>query len=132
MRSKQFTSLLQVQCKPCTYLASRLTLSPNGPNELSPDPSHLGVPSDAPKTISEPIACLVQTVHLSCVEINTISKQTEMSFPFDPHYLGGPSSAANKIFMPMVHSGQTVHLSDVEINTVSKWTEANLQLTHVT
>jgi hypothetical protein len=59
-------------------------------NELPLDPCHLGVPSDAPKTIFEPIVHLVQTVHLSCIEINTISKWTEMSFPFDPHHLGGP------------------------------------------
>ena len=38
---------------------------------------HLGVPSGASKTISEPTACLAQTVHLSCTNTNTISKWTE-------------------------------------------------------
>jgi hypothetical protein len=101
-------------------------------NGLPLDPCHLGVPSDALKTIFEPIARSVQTMHLSCVEINTISKQTETSFPFDPHHLGGPSGAANKISVPTVHLGQIVHLSDIEINTVSKWSEASFQLTHIT
>jgi hypothetical protein len=34
---KLFMSLWYVQCKPCTYLASRLALSPNGPNKAPPD-----------------------------------------------------------------------------------------------
>jgi hypothetical protein len=49
-------------------------------NEFPLDPRHLGVPLAAPKMISEPMICLAQTVHLSYVEINTVSKQTEMSF----------------------------------------------------
>jgi hypothetical protein len=32
------------------------------------------------KMISEPMACLAQIVHLSCTDINIISKQTEMRF----------------------------------------------------
>jgi hypothetical protein len=49
-------------------------------NELSLDPRHVGVPSGVPKTNSKPIARSTQTVHLSRVEINSISKQTKMSF----------------------------------------------------
>jgi hypothetical protein len=77
VRLKLCMSLWYVQCKPCTYLASRLALSPNGPNRAPPDPRHLGVPSGASKTIYEPMVCSVQTVHLSCVKIRTISKRTE-------------------------------------------------------
>jgi hypothetical protein len=32
------------------------------------------------KTISEPLVCLAQNVHLSCVKITTISKWTETRF----------------------------------------------------
>jgi hypothetical protein len=46
--------------------------------------------------ISEPIARLAQTMHLSCIEINTISKQTKMS----------PSGAAKKISMLVVYLAQ--------------------------
>jgi hypothetical protein len=75
-------------------------------NELQLDPRHLGGPSGvaikismlvvhsaqtvhrssmgAPKTISKPIARSVQTVHLSCVKISTISKETETSFHLTP------------------------------------------------
>jgi hypothetical protein len=49
-------------------------------NEIPHDPNHLGVSSGACKTISEPMVCSVQTVHLSSVKISTISKRTEMSF----------------------------------------------------
>jgi hypothetical protein len=49
VRPKLFMSLRYVQCKPCTYLASRLALSPNKPNRAPPDPRHLGVPSGPSK-----------------------------------------------------------------------------------
>jgi hypothetical protein len=66
--------------KPCTYLAPKLTLSPNGPKWDSTRPRDLGVSSGACKMISEPMVCSTQTVHLSCVKISTVSKRTEMSF----------------------------------------------------
>jgi hypothetical protein len=49
-------------------------------NEIAHDPHLLGDPPVASKMIFEPMACLVQTVHLSCVKISTISKRTESSF----------------------------------------------------
>jgi hypothetical protein len=49
-------------------------------NELPLDPRHLGVPSSVPKIISMHVVHLVQTVHLSFIEINTIFKQIETSF----------------------------------------------------
>jgi hypothetical protein len=119
---KRFLSQWYVWRKPCTYLASRLPLSPNrlrrastwpsstrstigcvqndfwayemfGANhapilhrhlhclqtdrdEIPHDPRHLRVPSGASKMISEPVVRSVQTVHLSCVKISTISKRT--------------------------------------------------------
>jgi hypothetical protein len=47
---------------------------------LPPEPRHLGVPSSASKTISMPMVCSVQTVHLSCTNINAVSKRTKMRF----------------------------------------------------
>jgi hypothetical protein len=44
------------------------------------EPHHLGVPSDVSKMISEPMVCLVQTVHLSCTDTNTFTKWTKMIF----------------------------------------------------
>jgi hypothetical protein len=73
-------SLWYVQCKLCTYHASRLALSPNGPNRAPPDSRHLGLPSGASKTIYEAMVRLRQTEHLSCINANTISEQIEMRF----------------------------------------------------
>jgi hypothetical protein len=58
VRPKLFMSLWYVQCKPSTYLMSRLALSQNGPNRAPPDPRHLGVPSGASNTIYEPMVRL--------------------------------------------------------------------------
>jgi hypothetical protein len=49
-------------------------------NELSLEPSHLGVPSGVSKTLSEPMVHLAQTVHLSFSDTNTVSDWTEMGF----------------------------------------------------
>jgi gamma-glutamylcysteine synthetase len=75
---KLFMSLWYVQCKPCTYLESRLALSPNGPNRAPPDPRHLGVPSG--KMIYKPMVRLTQTELLSCTDANAMSKEIETRF----------------------------------------------------
>jgi hypothetical protein len=80
VRPKLFMSLWYLQCKPCTYLASRLALSPNGPNRAPPDPRQLGVPSGASKLIYEPMVHLTQNEQLSCTDANTVSKQIETRF----------------------------------------------------
>jgi hypothetical protein len=48
--------------------------------EHSLGPRHLEVPSGVSNTISEPTVRLAQTVHLSCTDTNTISKQKEVRF----------------------------------------------------
>ena len=72
-----FLSLLYVRRQPSTHLASRLASSPHARNELPLEALHVGVPSGASKTISDPMVRLVQTVHLSCTDTNTVSKQTK-------------------------------------------------------
>jgi hypothetical protein len=69
-----------VQCKPCTYLASKFALSTNVSNRAPPDPRHLGVPSSVSKMICEPMVHLMQTEHLSCTDANTVSKHIETRF----------------------------------------------------
>jgi hypothetical protein len=49
-------------------------------NELPLDQYHLEVPSGEPEKIYMPMVHSVQTVHLSYVEINTISKWSGTSF----------------------------------------------------
>jgi hypothetical protein len=75
VRPKLFISLWYVYFKPCTYLVSRLALSPNRPNRAPPDPHHLRVPLGASKIIYEPMVRLTQTEHLSYTDANTVPKQ---------------------------------------------------------
>ena len=49
-------------------------------NELPLEPRHLVVPSGASKMISESMVHLALTVHLSCTDTNTISKDKEVRF----------------------------------------------------
>jgi hypothetical protein len=49
-------------------------------NELSIEPHQLGVLSDVSKMIFEPMVCLMQTVHLSCSDTNTVTEHTKTSF----------------------------------------------------
>ena len=79
----------------------------------------------------EPIALSVQTVHLSCVETNTIYKQTETSIPLT-HVPKGTIEYVKNDFHAVLHSTQMVHLSCVDIYTISKRTETSFHFTHVT
>jgi hypothetical protein len=49
-------------------------------NKLPIEPHNLGVPSGVSIMIFGPMVRLAQTVHLSCTDINTVSKQTETRF----------------------------------------------------
>ena len=51
-------------------------------NEISHDPRHLGVLSSVSKMIFELLVHSAQTVHLSYIKINTISKWTKTSILF--------------------------------------------------
>ena len=79
-------------------------------SEIPHDPRDLGVPSGESKTMSEPIVHSTQTVHLSCIKINTISKQTENKLPLEPRHLVVPSGASKTISKPMVHSAQAMQV----------------------
>jgi hypothetical protein len=50
-------------------------------NKIPHDPRHLAVPSGVAKSNFEPTIRSTLTVHLSYVNISTLSKQTKMSFP---------------------------------------------------
>jgi hypothetical protein len=63
--------------KPCTYLASRLALSPNGLSEHPCEPRQLGVLLGVSKMISELMVRLAQSMHLSCTDANIVSKWTK-------------------------------------------------------
>ena len=102
------------------------------PNKLPLEAHHLGVLSGASKMISKPMVFLAQTVHLSCANADTMSKQTENEIPHDPLQLGVPSGAFKMISEPMVRLAQTVHLTCTDTSIISKWTEKIFHMTQVT
>jgi hypothetical protein len=77
------------------------------------------------------MVCSVQTVHLSCVKISTLSRWTKISFrlslitsEYYQVHLKGFSD-------PMVCSAQTVHVPCVKIRTTSKLTKTSFHLSLV-
>jgi hypothetical protein len=68
----------------------------------------------------------VQTVHLSCVKIGTISKRTKQGST-RPSSLALPLGASKMIYEPMVRLTQIEHLSWIDANTVSKQIETRPQ-----
>jgi hypothetical protein len=71
-------------------------------SEIPHDPHRLGVPSGVSNMISEPMVHSTQTMHLSCIKITTISKQTENELSLEPRLLGVPSGVPKMISVPMV------------------------------
>jgi hypothetical protein len=82
--------------------------------------------------ISEPMVRMVQIVHLSCVEMNTISKMFQNEFPLDPRHVEVPSYVPKMISKPMACSAQIVHLSYAETKTISIRAETSFYLTYIT
>jgi uncharacterized protein YoxC len=82
--------------------------------------------------IFEPMVRSAQTMHLSSVEINTISKETETIFHLIYATLEYHLVYGKAILEPVVHLVQTMHLSCLEFNTISKRTEMRVHLTNAT
>jgi hypothetical protein len=80
---------------------------------------------------SQLIAHSTQTMHLPCVEINSLQIDWN-ELPLEPRYVWVPSGVPKTFSEPMVCSTQTVHLSCIKINTISKWTKMSFHLTYVT
>jgi hypothetical protein len=77
VRPKWFVSLWYVWRKPCTYLASRLALSPNGPSRPSTWATSPRTTNGCVQNDLWAYGHLDQTMQLSCTDTNTIFKQNE-------------------------------------------------------
>jgi hypothetical protein len=86
----------------------------------------------ASKTIYEPMVCLTQTMLLSCVDTNTVSKQAKIRFHMTQVTKDFLSGVSKMIFEAMVCSAQTMHPSCTDTNTISKRTEMRFHMTRVT
>ena len=124
-------SLCYVWHKPWSYLALTLRPSPNGSNEIPHDPRHLCVPSGAPKTISEPMVRLAQTVQLSYINTNTISKRTER----DSTWPTSPRSSIRCVQSDFWALGTFIANRAPMLcqdDTISKWAKTSYHLSLVT
>jgi hypothetical protein len=132
LRPNWFLILWYIWRKPCTYLASRLALSPNELNRASTWGS-------SRRTI---IRCVQNylwaygTFGANCASILYRHKhwlqmdRNEISQ--DPSHLVVTSAVSKMISKPVVCSAQSMHLSCVKISTVSKWTESSFHLSLIT
>jgi hypothetical protein len=127
----RFRSLWYVRRKLCTYLASRLSLSRNGPKRAFTCASSPWSTAGCVQNDFWAYGTLAQIMHLSCTDTNTVFKWTKMRF-HDPRHLEIHRMHPKWIFAPMVCSTQTVHLSCIMISTISKQTEWSFHLSLVT
>jgi hypothetical protein len=118
--------------KPCTYLAWRLALSPNGPEWASTWGS----------SSRSTIGCVKNDFwaygmfgvdRAPILHRHKYFLQMDQSeIPHNPRHLGVPSGASKMISKPMVHVAEIMHLSCTDSNTISKQTEARFYMSHVT
>jgi hypothetical protein len=73
-----------------------------------------------------------QTTHLSCAEINTVSKTDRSELSLHARYLGVQLGAPKMNSDPVACSAQTVHKSCSDINTISEQIKTSFHLTHAT
>jgi hypothetical protein len=128
---KWFPKLWYIWHKPYTYLALKLTLSPNGPKQAS-------IWASSPRRT---IWCIqnnfwaygtfgtnrAPTMHRNWHYLQKDRKE----ILHDPHHLGVPTGASETVYEAMVHLVQTIDLSCTETNTISKWTETRFYMTHI-
>jgi hypothetical protein len=127
-----FWALWYTWCEPCTYLAPRLALPSNGLIEHPHEPHQLGVLSGVFQTISEPMVCLAQTVHLSYTVSNTIFEWTDARFDMTHAPRSSIRCGSKTISEPIARSAWTVHLSYVKISCISKCSEPTFYLSLIT
>jgi hypothetical protein len=130
--SKMISVLVVRSAKPFTYLASRLALYKMNWVKHPLELRHVGVLSGASQTISEPMVCLAQTVHLSCADPNTVFKWTKTRFHMTHFTLEFHWVRPKQFYDVVVCSAQNVHLSSVKISTIFERSELSFDLSLVT
>jgi hypothetical protein len=129
VRPNQFLYLWYVRRKPCTYLAWRIALSPNGPKWASTWPasprSSIGCAQNDFWAYGTFIPNHTPFLHRDLHYLQTDQNE----FILDPIVL---ASVTKMISEPMVCSSQTMLQSCVNINTILERTEMSFNLTNVT
>jgi hypothetical protein len=128
---KMIFEAIHVPHKPCTHLASRLTLSPNELKRVSTWPTSCRSTIVCVQNDFWAYGTLGANVHQSCAAL-TLSPNILKQASTNPWHLGVLSGAPKMIFEPIARSAQIVYLSCVKINSISKWTKTSFHLTHIT
>jgi hypothetical protein len=130
VRPKRFLSLWYIRHKLCTYLTSRLALSPNGPS------FHLSLITNEYHWVRAKwflsqwyVWCKLCTYLAPTLTLSPNEKKCDSSWPTSPRIQSG---ASKMIFEPMVHSTQTVHPSCVKISTICERNKTCFHLSPVT
>jgi hypothetical protein len=114
LRPKWFMSQFYVWCKPCTYRALTLIMSPNTPKWDSTWPTSPWSSIGCLQNYFWAYGTSAQTVHLSYVKMSTITKWPKWTSSWASS-TGVPSGSSKMISEPMVHLAQTVHLSFIQM-----------------
>jgi hypothetical protein len=125
---KIFLSLWYIWHKPCTYLASTLTLSPS---KLKWDSNWPTSPRNSIECVQTDFeACgMFSTTHAAILHQNYHYLETDKNvLPLEPRHLGVLSGASKMIYEPMILLAQIVHLSCTNTNTISKRTEMRFHM----
>ena len=109
--SKRFLRLWGIRCKLCTYLAPKLTMSPNGPKRDSichtSSRSFIGYIQLDFQAYGMFHANHAPTLHKDQQYLQT----GRTKLPLEPLHPRVPNSASKIVSQTMVHQAQTVHLS---------------------
>jgi hypothetical protein len=110
--------LWYVRCKPCTYIVSRLGLSPNVLTQASTwAPSPRSTIECPQKDFGAYV--MFGANHAPILHQHWHYLQTDRNnITHDPRHHGVPSGASKMISEAMVHLSQTVHLSSTNTNTL--------------
>jgi hypothetical protein len=122
--------MVRFRRKLCTYLVSRLALSPNGSKQAS---TWTSSPSSTIGYVQNDFwACGIFGANLSCTDPNTISKQAETRIHMIPGTREFHRVHPKRFSILWVCSVQTVQLSCIKISTIPKWTKSSFQLSVIT
>jgi hypothetical protein len=129
---KWFLRLCYVQRKLCTYLASRLALSPNGLNWASTWASSFRSSNRCVKNDFWAYGMFGANPAPIWHRHNHCLQTDRNKIPQDPHHLGVSLGASKMIFEPVVCLAQALHLSCTDTNIISKRIKTRFHKTHVT
>jgi hypothetical protein len=132
VRTKWFLSPWNVGCIPCTYLVSRLAVSPNEQDQAS---TWATSPRSTIGYVQNDFLAYVMFSASHAPILHRHQHYLQMhknKIPHDPCHHRVPSGACKTIYEAVLRSAQFVHLSCFKISTISERTKPSFHLGLVT